>query len=63
MIVIRANLVDQWLFDLRYPLNIYRECEIVFARKFDVVGAQSRIRCVMMGMTVIEIMWRLSSIT
>ena len=55
------NLLDQRPFDLRYPLNGHRDCEIVFSRKFDVVDAQSGIKCVAMDMTVAEIKCRLSS--
>ena len=55
MILIRANIADQSLFDLRSPLNGYRDYEIFVSRKFDVVDVQSRIGCVAMEVIVVEI--------
>ena len=59
MIVIRAKLEDQMPFYLRSPFNSCRYCEIVFAIKFYVVDAQSRIRCIVMEMIVVKIKCRL----
>ena len=59
--MIRANLADQRPFDLRSLFNGCRYCEIVLARKFDVVDAQNRTMCVVIEMAMVEIKWRLSS--
>ena len=37
MIVIRTNIADQRSFELRSPLNDYRDFEIVFARHCDIL--------------------------
>ena len=63
MIVIRVNFAGQRTFDLRSPLNGYRDFEIVFARKFDVIDMKIRLMFVAMEMIVVEIKWRLSSRT
>ena len=59
IIVIRVNLADQRPFDLRSPINVCRECGIVFARKFNVVYVHGRIRCVVKEEIVTKIKWRL----
>ena len=63
MIVVLANLVDQRQFDPRSPLNGHRVCGIIFARKFDVTDAQSRVGRIVMKVIVVESKWRLSSRT
>ena len=55
MIVVCFNLTDQRSFHLMSTLNGCRGCEIVLARKFDVIDVQSRIRCVVMELIVVEI--------
>ena len=55
IIVARVKLTDQRLFDLRSPLNVCRHCEIILARKFNVVDAQSLISCVVMETTMDQI--------